>query len=321
MHLYNVKYSIIMLCAVILLLNNTLGFDLYAHAIMYYYLDTMGITTYNFFDTFILPRYFLLSYIYEIATFIGIPIGYVAILLIVYPMHYILKSLLLGARIENKIISISFSSASLLFVSYILIFLYSSLTMVMLWLIAFSLSGRKIFILGALFHPIGSIFYILYFISNKFKNIKFFIYILSSFLLFNYLDSKFFHFFIQSSINNASLILFINFDVPEKIINNILMKSYLLYNLIFMAVIVYFLINIKKVLYIKYVNISMYLLLFTIFVTMYMSSKKTPTAITYYFNINDYNYAADATWVDWGSQDISVSYSEMFYSKLKYIRE
>ena len=64
---------------------------------------------------------------------------------------------------------------------------------------------------------------------------------------------------------------------------------------------------------IKYQNVVLLLMLFSISTSIYTSTKLSPTFITYL--VHDYNYAMDATWFDWGQRDIKVGYWEIYKSR------
>ena len=88
----NIKYCIktqwlIAFSIFVIMMNNSLGFDLYSHVTAYTNYQELQDTYKNYYllDTF-LPRYLLLSLIYESSGVLLIPIGYVILFLNVYPV-------------------------------------------------------------------------------------------------------------------------------------------------------------------------------------------------------------------------------------------
>jgi len=293
--------------AVLLIFSNSTGFDLYSHSITYYFNNEPLGTFYNFFDLFVLPRYFLLSYIYEFISKLGMPLGYIIILLNLYPLNYIIKQIQ-STKINNKI---SLMSIIFLFASYILIFFYSGLSLALLWAIAYFLTRKKIFIIGALFHPIGIIIFLI--VSLVINNIKPLIYVISIFLCFVMIESNFIGFFVSGQLDNANIDLS-NLDLlilySDKIITKLSEIKFLVYLLI-----IYFIF--KKIPFsfkIKYIIVVSSMIVFSIFITLYMSNKSTLLYYLYIDNNVD-NYSIYATWFDFGEKDLIEDYGKLYSSR------
>lgn len=127
------------------------GFDLYAHSVIYYIYDYPNTHAYLLFEKIVMPRYLLLSYIYEITRRLGIPIGVVVVTLVSYPVYN------MGKYMSNNIKKGALSISQIFIVVSILIlsFFYSGLSLVLLWLMALLITRKKIFLIGVLFHPLG----------------------------------------------------------------------------------------------------------------------------------------------------------------------
>ena len=129
------------------------GFDLYAHGVIYYIFDYPNTSSYLPFEDIVMPRYLLLSYILEATRRLGFPTGIVVSFLIIYPVYNIGKHI----SSQNKRIVLSFSQVFIVLSILILSLFYSGLSLVLLWLMALLITQRKIFIIGAFFHPLGLI--------------------------------------------------------------------------------------------------------------------------------------------------------------------
>lgn len=113
------------------------------------------------------PRYFLLSYIFNLSSVVGFPIVFLIVLLVSIPYYFIVKSLFYNTG------KTTLFSYVLLFLSLILVLFYSALSLSILWLIAYLCSKKNIFRFG-LFHPLALLF--LPFFSKGFR--QFFLYLL-----------------------------------------------------------------------------------------------------------------------------------------------
>ena len=142
----------------------TFGYDFYSHVLLFEFNEQQIDNSYKIFELLILPRYGLLSFIYEIITRIGIPLGYAAFLLIYIPIKEIIKAQIPNInRIQTKNIFL------LIFLCYLSTY-YSALTLVSLYTIGYLVSNKKLLLAGLFFHPVGIFMIIpsiLLFFSNK----------------------------------------------------------------------------------------------------------------------------------------------------------
>jgi hypothetical protein len=163
------KYKIIWFILVVYLFAaQSTGYDIYAHALIYYYdyiTNSYQITGFSA----NIPRYFLLSIIYEFTGFLGIPIIWAAILLSLLPILSIQESL----RVKGAATGINRNNDLLIYFCVVLIYFYSGLTLSVLWLVAAGVTKRPIFFLGALFHPVGFLIALLFLIFTPDRTRKF----------------------------------------------------------------------------------------------------------------------------------------------------
>jgi hypothetical protein len=209
------------------------GYDLYAHSIMYYFSSEFTTHSYIFFyDDLVLPRYFLLSYIYGFSRNLGIPIGWVAVVLCFIPSFKILAS--------NGIINFKFKGILNLII-LILVYFYSGLSLALLWLLAYFVTGKRFYLIGGLFHPVGIILVAMALMFNKKKITSSFIFIL---MLISFLSASFvfLKFNIFSNIIDVENIKFIvNFkSLIEIIIYTYESKSNEIHGLIIFVIIFMF---------------------------------------------------------------------------------
>lgn len=152
-----------------LLSFQSIGYDIYAHSLFHHYnYEKITYLSSFFFDEFLIPRYGLLSYIYEFFRNLGIPIGWVALLLIYIPVLSISKVSFNFAYRTNRLI---FTTISLMIMG--LIYFYSAMSLVIIWFLALFLTSKRFFLIGTMFHPAGfalGIFYVFLY-TNRIKNL------------------------------------------------------------------------------------------------------------------------------------------------------
>jgi hypothetical protein len=167
-------------------ISTSTGFDFYAHSVSYYFYEDMINQGDIVFGEIVQPRYLLLSLIYELFSRIGVPLGCIASLLLTIPIYHIVKNIK-GKKYINSYCRYNlfqyFTIVSLFFFSI----LYSGLTLVLLWLFAFSLTKRKIFLMGSLFHPIGVVFALIYLFILYIRLLPYYIILLTIFYLLLYI--------------------------------------------------------------------------------------------------------------------------------------
>ena len=180
------KSFFFLILSCLLLFSNSTGFDLYHHAVSYYFNNEDINHSYLLIDEIILPRYLILSVIYELLSKVGLPLGWAALFLTLFPIHFIFCS----SFFSNKKISVIYELFLLILLIY-LIFFYSGLNLATIWLLAYIFSQRKIFLLGALFHPVSLILYLLTLvIMKRIKHLFFFILI---FFFFFFISNVYFY--------------------------------------------------------------------------------------------------------------------------------
>jgi len=307
---------IILFFALILIFSNSIGFDLYSHSAMYYFHNEAYGAFYNFFNIIVLPRYFLLSYIYEFFSVIGIPTGIVVVVLILYPLNQIVKS------IQLFFISNKGGVEYIIFIltSYMLILFYSGLSLSFLWAIAYFLSAKKRFLIGVFFHPVGIVLYVFVTLFSKSLKYKTLFYASIIFLVFIILETYLIGFFTSGKIANASVDL-LNIDMlisySEKIKSKTTEIKFLLYILIIYLV----LYNLKKLIKInltifKFNYIVLILACFSMSLTSYMFYKNKKTLLYYIFIENNIdNYSIYTTWFDFGEKNFAITYAQLYDSR------
>ena len=167
-------------------LTNSSGFDFYSHSTTYYLYDRPLNYTIDLFGAIALPRYFLLSVIYESFSKLGLPLGYVALFLIGFPAYHIFSD-----KYFSKKNNLSIDHILIILTICLLSFFYSASSISLIWLIASFLTKKKIFLFGGLLSPIGFvIFTLFYFISDK-KIFFLYLFYTGIFFLFLYFNNEF----------------------------------------------------------------------------------------------------------------------------------
>lgn len=290
------------------------GFDLYAHAVSYYFYDEIINRADIFYNRIVLPRYLLLSYVYEFGSRLGIPLGIIASFLILYPSYYLVKEVESQNTVNRKL---NFQGLSILLLVFILCFFYSGLSLVILWLVAFLVTKKNIFIAGALFHPIGLIIYCFTFFVLRVGLLKLFITVLFCFVLFYLLtiqgyftSARYDYLRYDISLGNFFELMRI---VLDRKANEIFVTLFVV-SVCFVARS-----RISKYAYFFrgiYIRRSMVVLLIVFILTgfnFYFCNKGRHTLFLdmSLFEISDPVYA---TWFDWGEKDLPDNHSEL-YSK------
>jgi len=165
----------------LLFLSNSVGFDFYSHSVIYYFNKYTITHSYLIFDTISLPRYGILSVIYELISRSGIPLGYSVVFLLCPPILIITRYLF--TSINN--FKIDFYRIFIFFLLCYLVLFYSGTSLAILYITSFFISKNKYFLLGVFFHPILILVSLISFcfVLNK----KIFIWFLAVFSLIFYL--------------------------------------------------------------------------------------------------------------------------------------
>lgn len=297
---------IFIVLAVLLIMSNSTGFDLYSHStIHYYYKYEPHGAFYNIFDIIVLPRYFLLSYIYETTSYLGIPLGYIAIALVVYPLNTII------VEIQRNIYdnSIDLKYILIIFMALFSIFLYSGISLSLVWAFAYLLSSKKRFLLGALFHPIGVVIFIAITLVSKRLKLKHLIILILIFLFFVWFESSFL------SIYNSGNLIYSSIDIfGDLVVKRIAAKEEEFYKITYI-VLGYLVLNRFKIVFrLRYKLVVIFSIIFVGVIVGYMIKK--PTLINCVFLKKDIsNIVIQATWIDFGAKEIEVGYDEMYKSR------
>ncbi|WP_237287694.1 hypothetical protein [Vibrio floridensis] len=130
---------------------NSTGFDFYSHSISYYFYTYNLNATDLLFEHVELPRYWFLSYLYSFSSKFGLPIGWLSVFLILFPVIS-LGSLLKRFNYSSKV---PLSYFSIMLLTLMLSFFYSGLSLSLLWFLAFYFTRKTIFLIGGVFHPVG----------------------------------------------------------------------------------------------------------------------------------------------------------------------
>lgn len=301
------------------------GFDFYAHSVSYYFYDQQ--INYNdiLFFNIAQPRYLLLSIIYEFFSRMGVPLGYVALFLLIYPIYNIVKNLKI-----YKYKSYNFYQILVLFFLIYSSFYYSGLSLVILWLLAAALSKKNIFLFGGLFHPVGVVLFIITFLFISRKKLFIYLFILVFFYFFLYISNMF---GLLTSFGYENIRFNSNYvDFSSLLIQVINKKHNEILQLLFASMLLYFGIGISKRrnifamitkyslsfgrrFYIRVIFIRIAMIFIIIILHIYMFQKQTLINNIYTFNISNPIYIS---WFDFGEKDLKkVTYPILYYQRYK----
>ena len=303
----------IFLLILFIISTSSTGYDLYAHSAMYYFSAEFQTHSYIiFYDNLVLPRYFLLSYIYAFSSNIGIPIGWVAVGLCVIPSVKILAG--------NHRINFKFKGILNLIV-LILVYYYSGLTLVLLWLFAYFLTGNRFYLIGGLFHPVGVVLVMIALIvdKNKIRSFSIFLLMLFSLVVTAFLFTKFNIFDniidlenIKIKVNFESLIeiiLHVFEKKPNEISGLILTAIILIFNRLWSKTSGNIIFNMaSKINYKKITQVG----LLVIFLNSFSREYNSLICSAVYCDITDAIYV---TWYDFGGVTPNLSFINVFNSR------
>lgn len=303
---------ILSLLSFLCLASFSTGFDMYAHSVIYYIYDYPNTHAYLFFDKVVMPRYLLLSYIYEITRRLGIPIGVVVTFLVVYPAYTI------GSYISNntKRKSLGVSQILIVFSVFLLSLFYSGLSLVLLWLMTLLITRKKVFLLGVLFHPLGLVLGML--LTLFFKNYlkAYFFIVFTLFLSFYLLTDK--GYFASSEIANIKYRLPLNkeetkglliYSFESKINEFYAMISILILSYLSKTKLKSFISYVKRFHFSRVVIIvPLFFLIVTSNIHFLSKNRHSLIIDTLSLNLSEPVYY---TWYDWGSRDLSGSKQQL----------
>ena len=311
----NKKSFYFLIFSSLLLFSNSTGFDLYAHSVFYYSNHHTALKPYLLLNEIFLPKYFLLSVIYELSSKLGLPLGWVALFLVLFPIYYIFCSSYFLNKKRNPIYELFL----LIFLIY-LIFFYAALNLAVIWLLAYFFSQRKIFLLGGLFHPAAFFLYLFVLvITRRIKGLFFFIliffipflylmYISSKYNIFTYIDYSNFK---EISLSNAKDLLIYTFEAKLNFF-------------IFIGIIFFFINFFKKMinnfLFLPKFNLKIFFFapyLVSILIIIYMFQK--PTFLNYFFSKD--NLSIYVTWLKFGKRNDELTINELYCSRYYSYKE
>lgn len=310
----------ISLLAVVAFISTSTGFDFYSHAVAYYFYDMLLYNADLLLGNVVLPRYWLLSYLYEITSRIGIPIGFVALSLIVIPVYSIVSSHDFTGD-ENDFTSYSLVEFSSFLLLIIISFFYSGASLVSLWFIALLKTKKSIFLVGGLFHPIGII---LFGIGSLIINYKVFIrfvilflLVMSLFYVCTYL-SLFTSSTVQSprfeiSLDNVGALLEFAIDKKGKEIIGVTIVAFLF---VLSKGVLIKKINILEQIKIPKMYCNLILLLFVLVIVLFMANKNSLIKSIRTFSLHDVIYIA---WFDWGHKDLKLKETPWTLNSKRYV--
>lgn len=301
--------------SLLIFFNDSTGFDFYAHSVSYYFFDESLNNVDVLMGLIVLPRYWLLSYLYETFSRVGVPAGFLASFLIAFPVYFTSKKIISSRKNKGRN-SLLISDYLIVTGLYLLAFYYSGLSLVLLWFIAYLITGNKVFLLGGFFHPVGFLLYsagIVFFIRKD----VFVFYILFSFLLmFFYVCTVF---SLYTSSLEKSVRFYIDVDNTLKLLDAVFhRKKQEIFGLLVICVAFYMGKDglLRRLNFLKSFSAPVkliYLYSFLIVCVLYFSMLNRTTLLNSVMRLS-FDDVIYVSWFDWGGKDISDSYSTL-YSK------
>ena len=135
--------------SIIGILFHTSGFDFYAHALSHSFDSLLKYPTnwgYLIGEKIYLPRYLLLSEIYQLFSLTPIPLGWIISSLIIFPAYQIGKSNIYKSLKREKLF--------IQFLIFLCSLLFSGTNIGILWILGFIATNNYFFLIGILFHPV-----------------------------------------------------------------------------------------------------------------------------------------------------------------------
>jgi hypothetical protein len=307
------KYALL-LWVFSLLSFESIGYDIYAHSIIHHFNDEKITYTFSLFiDNFIIPRYGLLSYIYEFSRNFGIPLGWVALILVYIPVLSLSKIVFNFSYLKNKII---YTIMAMMLM--VLIYFYSALSLVIIWILALILTGNRFFLIGSTFHPAGFLIGLLYVIlfPKIIKNIITFLAPISLMAIISFLN---FHNYISLEFIDVSNIKHrIEIDIILGFIILILESKPLEFSALVIIILLSYLsksIIINNVIVFKNqkkgVLQSSYILILVISYSILMLNSLLRDRDSLFLSIIKFNFSDNIyiTWLNFGERDFVGSFS------------
>ncbi|WP_146447251.1 hypothetical protein [Vibrio cyclitrophicus] len=291
------------LLSIAMIMNNSIGFDIYWHATSYYYYDEFWNYSDLFFEYFTTPRYLLLSYIYEISSRLGVPVAITVSLLVAIPVYYFFS------RQDSLTVVDVCCGILLLLIS----FFYSGLSLSLIWGLALIKTKNRCFYLGAFFHPGAIIIFAIITLYLGFEYILRYLVYICIFFLFIFLMNLGGFFYSSYSIpemlrydikvENISTFVI---KVIDKKSNEIGFVGLVVFVMLFSKAVLYDKLNVILSARVSYLFLYAPSLTLTLLVTFLMSDKVTFFSSVFSGDVNDVIYIS---WFDW----LNRSYNNEFY--------
>lgn len=284
--------------------TDTMGFDIYAHGVMYYFYDYILNHTDMLFNEIVMPRYLLLSYIFEVSRRVGIPLGIVVTWIVCYPTYNVAVEI--SKRNKNKI---NIADSAILFSMVLLSFNYSGISLVLLWMIALIVTKNPKFLIGAFFHPVGLTLATLLIVVKRLFLFRY-ILIFILFLIFLFINTRIAYF---TSARYYIIRYDITYDLTylSTIIETIIETKFNEIIMLLMILVISILAKSKlKSFFERYRNLSLNrsalisslsIILLSLNIFFLFKDRHNLLIDMLQFNISEPIYA---TWFDWGERDL-----------------
>jgi uncharacterized membrane protein len=198
---------------------------------------------------------------------------------------------------------------------------YSGLSLVLIFLLAYIKTKKKPFVLGSLFHPIGTLIFLPWMIFNKKIFSYLIIIILFIIFLFYSAETELLYGQVHDSFKKEISLDTLQEDLAEGYEGK---KQEILIGFGFIAIVALFrgktsrkaFFFLKKKIKLKTIKIGATAL--SLFIVLYMAAKPSPNLLTSIasFNINQVIYVA---WFDWGMRDSNMSHTQLYSERYKYV--
>lgn len=296
----------------LMLTTISMGFDLYSHGVIFYFYEYVINPADSLFGEITLPRYLLLSYIFEFTRRLGIPLGIIVLILTIYPAYNIASRISGNGKKSINLVDLSIVAGVLL-----LTFFYSGLSLMLLWLMGLIVTRKKIFLLGAFFHPVGFVLMTIFIIITRIYLLRYLVVLfiffgtLYFFTVQNYFtSSKYVSVRMDLSLNLTDLIV-VGEKVFQSKFNEILGLIIIIILFLVARSKLEFLINGFKGVHIdkRYVFMMFFILIFSLNFVFLIKDRHNLLMDILRFNISDPIYA---TWFDWGGRDLNDSFQSLY---------
>jgi hypothetical protein len=148
-----------------LIAHNTIGFDLYSHSVAHSSIESFA-RLYKFYEIggIFFPRYLLLSDVYILLGICGIPLGFSVFGLYLIGIVQIIQTAFTPHRSDLRKPFVLMVYLPIILVTCLY---YSALSISIVWMIAYYISGRSFLLISSLFHPFSIIMILILMIFKK----------------------------------------------------------------------------------------------------------------------------------------------------------